>query len=48
VLFQGGIVAPRHHGVKIQVEKRLAAGGEPAGDHFLVQGGQERPLVVVR
>ena len=24
VLFQGGIVAPRHHGVKIQVENRLA------------------------
>ena len=47
VLFQGGIVAPCHHGVKIQVENCLVAGGEPAGDHLLVEGGQEPLLVVV-
>jgi hypothetical protein len=47
VLFQGGIVAPCHHGVKIQVENGLVARGEPAGDHLLVQGGQEPLLVVV-
>ena len=46
VLFQGGIVAPRHDGVEVQVEDGLVAGGEPAGDHLGVQGGQE-PLLVV-
>jgi hypothetical protein len=48
VLFQGGVVAPVHDGVEVQVEDRLAGGGEPAGDHLLVQGGQEPQLVVMR
>jgi len=47
VLFQGGILAPVHDGVEVQVEDRLLAGGEPGRDHLLVEGGEEGALVVV-
>ena len=47
MLFQRGIVAPRHHGVEIEVEDRLPGGGQAGRDHLLVQGGQELLLVVV-
>ncbi len=47
VLLQRGVGAPVHDGVEVQVEDRLVAGGEPAGDHLLVQRGQEGALVVV-
>jgi hypothetical protein len=33
--------------VEVQVEDRLVRGGQPAGDHLLVQGGQEPLLVIV-
>ncbi len=47
LFFHGGVVAPVHNGVEVQVDDRLLAGGEPAGDHPLIRGGQERTLVVV-
>src|SRR5208283_5008751 len=47
VLFQGGVVAPVHDGVEVQVEDRFLGGGEALGDHLLVQGGQEPQLVVM-
>ncbi len=47
VLFQDRVAAPVHDRVEVQVEDRFLAGGEPGGDHLGVQGGQERPLVVV-
>ncbi len=47
VLLQGGVGAPVHDRVEIQVENCFLAGGEPGGDHRGVQGGQERALVVV-
>ena len=47
VLFQGGVGAPVHDGVEVQVEDGLVAGGQAGADHRGVQGGQEPPLVVV-
>jgi len=47
VLFQGGVGAPVHDGVEVQVEDCLVGGGEPAGDHLGVEGGEEGALVVV-
>ena len=47
MLFQGRVVAPVHDGVEVQVEDRLAGGGQPGADHLLVQGGQEPQLVVM-
>ena len=47
VLFQHRILAPVHDGVEVQVEDRLARGGQPGADHLGVQGGQEPLLVVV-
>ena len=48
VLFQGGVAAPVHDGVEVQVEDRFAAGGQAAADHLGVEGGQEALLVSVR
>ena len=45
VLLEGGVAAPVHDGVEVQVEDRLARGGQAGADHLLVQGGQE-PLLV--
>jgi hypothetical protein len=47
VFFQGGVGAPGHDGVEVQVEDRFLAGGEPGRDHLGVQGGEEGALVVV-
>ena len=48
VLFQGGIAAPVHDGVEVQVEDRFAAGGQARADHLPVEGGEEALLVSVR
>ena len=47
VLLQRRVGAPVHDGVEVQVEDRLVGGGQPAGDHLGVQGGEEGALVVV-
>ena len=47
VLLQGGVGAPGHDGVEVQVEDRFIAGGEPVGNHLGVQGGEGAVLVVV-
>ena len=47
MLFQHRILAPVHHGVEVQVEDRLACGGQSGADHLLVQGGEEILLVVM-
>ena len=42
VLFQGGVLAPVHDRVEVQVEH--LAGGQARGDARLVQGGEEGAL----